>query len=91
MNIYGPLLTQEESASPAWLAAPAMNANDILNRKFIYGGLTLDVDGHYMGSVTATTHQEKGIITPLKTISHFLPFGALIVKWPIKIRNVPLK
>ena len=43
----------EESASPAWLAAPA----------FIYGGLTLDVDRHYIGSVTATTHQDKGIIT----------------------------
>ena len=25
--------------------------------------LTLDVDRHYIGSVTATTHQEKGIIT----------------------------
>ena len=32
-------------------------------RKCIYGGLTLDVDRHYIGSVTATTHQEKGIIT----------------------------
>ena len=30
-------------------------------RKCIYGGLTLDVDRHYIGSVTATTHQEKGI------------------------------
>ena len=25
--------------------------------------MTLDVDRHYIGSVTATTHQEKGIIT----------------------------
>ena len=32
-------------------------------RKCIYGGPTLDVDRHYIGSVTATTHQEKGIIT----------------------------
>ena len=32
-------------------------------RKCIYGGLTLDVDRHYIGSITATTHQEKGIIT----------------------------
>ena len=32
-------------------------------RKCIYGGLALDVDRHYIGSVTATTHQEKGIIT----------------------------
>ena len=51
---------REESASPAWLAAPAMNARDT---KGIYGGLTLDVDRHYIGSVTATTQQEKGIIT----------------------------
>ena len=29
--------------------------------KYTYGGLTLDVDLHYVGSVTATTHQEKGI------------------------------
>ena len=33
---------REESASPAWLAAPAMNAR--AQRKCIYGGLTLDVD-----------------------------------------------
>ena len=31
-------------------------------RKCLYGGLTLDVDRHYIGSVTATTRQEKGII-----------------------------
>ena len=30
-------------------------------RKCIYGGLTLDVDRHYIGRVTTTTHQEKGI------------------------------
>ena len=52
---------REESASPAWLAAPARNARDRTNG--IYGGFTLDVDRHYIGSVTATTHQEKGIIT----------------------------
>ena len=52
---------REESASPAWLAAPAMNARD--TTKVYIGGLTLDVDRHYIGSVTATTHQEKGIIT----------------------------
>ena len=52
---------QEESASPAWLAAPAMNVRDTTKCK--YGGLTLDVDRYYLGSVTATTHQEKGIIT----------------------------
>ena len=32
-------------------------------RKCMYGGLTRDVDRHYIESVTATTHQEKGIIT----------------------------
>ena len=32
-------------------------------RKCIYGGLTLVVDRRYIGSVTATKHQEKGIIT----------------------------
>ena len=32
-------------------------------RKCIYRGLTLDVDRHYIESVIATTHQEKGIIT----------------------------
>ena len=50
---------REESASFAWLAAPAMNA--ATQRKCIYGGLTLDVDRHYIGSATATIHQEKGI------------------------------
>ena len=46
---------REESAYPTWIAAPAMNARD--TTKCIYGGLTLDVDQHYIGSVTATTHQ----------------------------------
>ena len=32
-------------------------------RKCIYEGLTLDVDRHYIGSVTAATHHVKGIIT----------------------------
>ena len=88
---------REESASPACLAPPAMNALDttkgapqiapfcIIVSKFSRGrpepppaggdtppvpsplgpswsgGLTLNVDRHYIGSVTATTHQEKGI------------------------------
>ena len=62
-DIHGPLQTRGEtrcpgkSASPAWLAAPAMNARD--TTKGIYGGLTLDIDRPYIGSVTATTHQEK--------------------------------
>ena len=50
---------REESASPAWLAAPTMNARD--TTKGFYGRLTLDVDRHYIGR--ATPHQEKGIIT----------------------------
>ena len=48
---------RQKSASPAWLATPAMNARNTI--KGIYGVLTLDVDRHYIGSVTATTHQEK--------------------------------
>ena len=53
---------QEESASPAWLAASAINARDTtIVYIHVHGGLTLDVD--YIESVTATTHQEKGIIT----------------------------
>ena len=39
---------------PQWMPAT--------QRKCIYGGLTLDVERHYIGSVTVTTHQEKGII-----------------------------
>ena len=38
---------REESASPAWLAAPAMNARDTTKGIHgIYGGLTLDMDRH---------------------------------------------
>ena len=48
---------REETASPAWLAAPAMNDCDTTKGR--YGGLTLDVDRHYIQSVTAKTHQEK--------------------------------
>ena len=32
-------------------------------RKCILWGLALHVDRHYLGSITAKTHQEKGIIT----------------------------
>ena len=48
---------REESASPTLLAAPAMNARHTPKGK--YGGLTLDMDRRYIGSVTATTHQEQ--------------------------------
>ena len=48
---------REESASPAWPAAPQwMPATQ---QKCIYWGLTLDVDRHYIGSVTATNTQGK--------------------------------
>ena len=49
--------SRDESASPAWLVAPAMKP--ATQQKCIYGGLTLDVDRHYIGTVTATTHQKK--------------------------------
>ena len=52
---------REESASPSWLATPAMNDREAT--KGIYGGLILDVVRHYIGSVKAITHREKGIIT----------------------------
>ena len=35
---------REESASPAWLAAPAMNGRDITKGIYTYGDLTLNVD-----------------------------------------------
>ena len=49
---------REESASPGWLATPAMNARDT-TKVYIYGGLTLDLDRHYIGSVTPARHQTK--------------------------------
>ena len=55
-----------ESASPAWLATLAMNARDTtkvytcISRLDTGCGPTLHL---YIGSVTATTHQEKGKIT----------------------------
>ena len=48
---------REESASPAWLAALAIMP--ATQQKCIYGGLTLDVDRHYIESVTSTKHQGK--------------------------------
>ena len=69
---------REESASHAWLAAPAMNARDT-TKVYIYGGLTLNVDRHYIRSVTATTHQEKGIIT-YDTYLHFSQYSTFIIK-----------
>ena len=52
---------REESASPAWLAAPAMNARD--TTKVYMWRFDTGCGRHYIGSVTATIHQEKGIIT----------------------------
>ena len=52
---------REESVSPAWLAAPAMNARD--TTKVYIWRFDTGCEWHYIGSVTATTHQEKGITT----------------------------
>ena len=41
-----------ESASPAWLAAPAMNVRE--KRKCVYGGLTLDMDGYALFKSTCS-------------------------------------
>ena len=68
MDIHGPLQSRgetrcrEESASPAWLAAPAMNARDT-TKVYIWRLDTGCGTDHYIGSVTVTTCQEKGIIT----------------------------
>ena len=72
---------REESASPAWQAAPAMNARD--TTKGIYNGFTPDVDRHYIGSVTATTQQEKGTITLESNPSRgtVLPVPSKSQKW----------
>ena len=43
-------------------------------RKCIYGGLTLDVDRHYIGSVTATTHHEDLSHYSLNIMIRFLLF-----------------
>ena len=48
---------REESASPVWLAAPAMNARD--TTKVNIWRLDTGCGLPYIGSVTATTHQEK--------------------------------
>ena len=53
---------REESSSPAWLAAPAMNSRDT-TKVYIWRLDTGCGPTLYIGSVTATTHQEKGIIT----------------------------
>ena len=48
----------EESASPAWLATPAMNARDTM-KVYIWRLDTGCGQTLYIGIVTATTHQEK--------------------------------
>ena len=67
MVIHGPLQARDEIRYPggvsvSCLASRTRHACPRLDES-IYGGLTLDVHRHYIGSVTATTHQEKGIIT----------------------------
>ena len=44
----------------------------------VYGLLTLDVEWHYIESVTATAHQEKGIITPFAVLFSVL-FAILLL------------
>ena len=56
-------------------------------RKCIYGGLALDVDRHYIGSVTATTHQEKGIITLESNPSR----GKVTLLYPFDLQCYPWK
>ena len=50
-----------EERPGAWLAAPAISTRG--TTKLHTWRMILDVDQHYIGSVMATTHQEKGIIT----------------------------
>ena len=52
---------REESASPAWVAAPAINARDTM--KVYIWWLDTGCGPTLYKRVTVTTHQEKGIIT----------------------------
>ena len=63
---------REESASPAWLSAPAMNARD---NKNVYI-LTLEADRHYIGSVTVSTH-----LSYTRQISVFCPGIPTTLLW----------
>ena len=55
---------REVSASPAWLAASAINARS--TTKGIYGGLTLHVDRRSIGSIVTTTKRHNNIwVEPL--------------------------
>ena len=68
MDIHGPLQPRGETRCPGGVSVSCLTSRTrheckATHRKCIYGGLTLDVDRHYKGRVTATTHQEKGIIT----------------------------
>ena len=54
---------REESASPARLASPAMNARDTTKVYTRILRLGTGCGLSNIGSVIATTHQEKGIIT----------------------------
>ena len=64
MDIHVPLQTRRETRCPGWvtvscLASRTRHKCPRHNKGYIMGGLTLDVDRHYIGSVTATTHKEK--------------------------------
>ena len=83
---------REESASPAWPAAPAMNARD--TTKVYILRLETGLGPTLYRSVTATTHQEKGIITlagNCTTISiknRILINGFVVTTGNIKIVNM---
>ena len=67
MDIHGPLQTRGETRCPGGVSVSCLASRTRhecpRHNESVYGGLTLNVDRHYIGSVTATTHQEKGIIT----------------------------
>ena len=68
VDIHGPLQTRGVTRCPggvsvSCLASRTRHECPRNNESVLYGGFTLAVDRHYIGSVTATTHQIKGIIT----------------------------
>ena len=67
VDIHGPLQTRGETLCPGGVSVSCLASRTRhecpRHRNCMYEGLTLDVDRHYIGSVTATTHQEKVIIT----------------------------
>ena len=82
---------REESVSPAWLAAPVMNARD--TTKGIYGGLTLDVDRHciYMWSwsemlTVSYRSRARTVWIPLRRSTEICWLGEGHSLWPCECR-----